>query len=514
MSKQACNRELDVIRQHLEAARVWMISRPNVRVSDELERILLEAKAEIATLTAEIDASRIGDDIVHRAEEVHNRVIALQLRDRLEWELEWVKVYRDLSPAGLEAELSALLIDAASEIPSNDLPLRAKGALGRASAVHSRIRWESLIARVRGHKPALPPNEDIVGGWEHLRDAFGERIWSSPLADFVCNLIVEDVVAHGRLGILLRESANRPGYTKLIERFLEDDAAVQGLLAEFGALWTLRERGATAEMLLILGKETGDRTCADIRMSQPFSFDVEVSYLGDASTWTLALDLRSRLERGIREALAAERPTVVRVCCTGYAGDLIRHVPAACDALRKRIGVHRPWTEQLVAGFMFEVSDATLVTEIDIVGATVHSGDPSANENPLRRLPPKVEKEAKQVPEGGVVLICTSQLSIHAAQAPSSNMAAFASMLYETLADACRDAGARMTNVSAFAILDTIRGSAQVGVTPDLGGVASLAEVATQLGSQRLLWVPNPAATRPIDPLAERLFRPPFGLYS
>jgi len=507
------DRGIEAIRKRLEAARAWVESPPAWNVPTDAKRVALTKGQDLIALLAEASAVT-GQDFAARAEGLLVEIDLLWLRDQLEWATALTDSYRDLAPTNLRGEAAALLAEAMSGAPGPDIKARAANVLRDSAGLWSRVRWEGIMVRVRRRQGEFPPGEDIAAGWEHLRDAFGDRLWSSFLAGFLCNTIKGHVIAHGRLGLLLRDSSGKPGYAKLVDRLLDDEPAVRGLLAEFGILWTLRARGAMADMLLALGKETGESTCADIRVSQPSSFEIEVSYLGDPSTLTAAWDLRRRLERGVLSAISNHDPLLVCVQCSGRADNLLRHVSVACDQLAQRISAVRPWMEELAPGLVFEVADGSVTHDVRVTGATVQSGDPSANENPLRRLPAKVEEESRQVPDGGVVLICTSQLAVHAAQAATADEAAFAGYLYESLAEAFRDTGTRMTNVAAFAVLDSIDGTAgPIAPTMNLGPGATLHEADDSLGHQRLLWVANPRASRPLGAQAKALLRLPLGIY-
>lgn len=493
----------------LEALQTWSVSRLNA-YSDGVERLAAAIAPEIRSLLSEARAAsdRERGDLGFRVEALSARVACLRRRECLEWALEWVRAYgdlcADLSPNEVEAQLAELLSQAALTPLPQDLDDRVRSALARTAMMESRVAWERVLARVRAHETVFPPNENINEGWMHLRAALGERVWSRPFAGFVNNTIAENVIGHGRLGLMLHRAEERTGYQKIIDSLLGDDSALQAVLAELGALWTLRGNGADAEMLLILGEERGDRLCADIRVHRPCAFDIEVSYLGDAATWMAALDLNARLERGVLAVVADRTPLFIRVHCSGYAASLLRHVPEACEQLRQRLDRERPWKEEVVPGIAFEVVDGNMRTQVHVSGATVYAEDPTASEGPLRRLPPKVEHEASQVPTGGVVLIWTSQLHFQLRFASD----------YETMASALRNVGERMTNVAAFAVLDcTSGGEASVSADRDLGHGATLGEVATSLGSQRLLWVPNPSASHPIGAETRKLFQPPFGLY-
>jgi hypothetical protein len=495
----------------LEALQTWSVSRLNA-YSDGVERLAAAVAPEITALLSEAHAAsdRARGDLGLRVEALSARVVCLRRRERLEWALEWVRAYgdlcADLSPNEVEVQLAELLSQAALTPLPPDLDDRVRAALALVATMDARVAWERVLARVRAHDGVFPPNENINEGWIQLRAALGDRVWSRPFAGFVNNTIAENVIAHGRLGLMLHRAEGRTGYQKIIDSLLGDESALQAVLAELGVLWTLRGNGADADMLLILGEERGDSLCADIRVHRPCAFDIEVSYLGDAATWMAALDLNVRLERGVLAVVADRAPLFIRVRCSGYAASLLRHVPEACEQLRQRLSRERPWKEELVPGIGFEVVDGNMKTQVHVSGATVYAEDPTASEGPLRRLPPKVEHEASQVPTGGVVLICTSQLHFQL-RAESD---------YEALASDLRNVGERMTNVAAFAVLDCTRGGeTSASAYRDLGHGATLGEAATSLGSQRLLWVPNPSASRPIDAEKTRkLFQLPFGLYA
>lgn len=409
--------------------------------------------------------------------------------------------------------LSDLLAEGSAASPQQDFEARAMKELREWERCYSDVCWSRHLERIRKLRADFPPCEEILEGWGFLRAELGEKVWQSALSQLLWNNVPTYAIAFGRLGLLLESRKGKGGYGSIKQRLLSpEESDARGVLAELGVLWVLRSRAAsdlspTADVQLL--HATRKAKCADIRVSSnDEQIDIEVSYLACASTYDASQQLEVRLQKQIFKLLAKHGLTMhVEIKCNGYAGNLFQYVDKACDEFEKRLEQQRPWEECLAPGMTFRV-DKYPTVGVYVHGATVYSADPGATESPVNRLLAKVEEESPQVPEGGIVLICTSELSLPGVQAHA---------IYPILVERLIETGTRETNVAAFAILDDIGGSSSSTAFSSLPLDAELIEKDYTLGRQRLLWVPNRAHRSVSGQLLRKIrewLTPPLTLWS
>ena len=119
-------------------------------------------------------------------------------------------------------------------------------------------------------------------------------------------------------------------------------------------------------------------------------------------------------------------------------------------------------------------------------------------------MPAKFADEAGQVARGGIVLVCTSELSLGLTQAQGTGEGFLGDLVERVLA-----VGAQAANVSAFAVLDE-SGAGTLDPFPAAPLPATLIQDLKPGMRQVLLWVPNTCAEVQPQDSWRAWFEPPF----
>lgn len=272
-------------------------------------------------------------------------------------------------------------------------------------------------------------------------------------------------------------------------------------VAERIVLALLRERGLEAASAVPTGR-SGER-CPDIVIGPPHHRDVEVSMLDLPRTWTDAHELGDLLRNRLHAVmLEEETAAAVTVELKGYARTLLDRVPAVVDAFRRGLVAGRLQSIELVPGFVFTI-EAARIPFVHVVGATVYGADDSRNESVSVRMWSKMDSESVQVRDGGIVLIWTTELLTRALAERGEEKS-----IYESVRADLVKHGELHRHVAAYGVLEIACASALSAA--EVQPPAEVRDSQEGAIAQRLLWVPNPHAARPLDRDAVHWFAPPY----